>query len=192
MKKIRIIAVLLFIVLCGNIFTPAFAMTPAAESSVVIQSGSGESPVREISHPSAYNALFQEDQKNGTTMNSNSILGDDRDSVSYTYELKYLAAKNQYTATMKIEFLIQNETYYTEVNGVVDQIAFGQDNIFITGPLYGKLSKIDDCEVIVGFNQILGQDKLSFYITFYHNDQQVMIRCGQDIFTTNQLNESCK
>lgn len=84
MKKIRIIAVLLFIVLCGNIFTPAFAMTPAAESSVVIQSGSGESPVREISHPSAYNALFQEDQKNGTTMNSNSILGDDRDSVSYT------------------------------------------------------------------------------------------------------------
>lgn len=81
MKKIRIIAVLLSIVLCGNIFTPAFATT--SSSGVVIQSGSGESPVREISHPSAYNALFQEDQKNGTTMNSNSILGEDRDSVSY-------------------------------------------------------------------------------------------------------------
>ena len=184
-EKIRIIAVLLSIVLCGNIFTPAFATT--SSSGVVIQSGSGESPVREISHPIAYHALFQTDQENSIATGSHSISGESVDSASYTYELLYDQSKNRYSAVVEIDFLIQDQSYSANVSGNVDQVPLGQGDVFLSGPLSGALIGKDGCEVIVGYNQIMGKEQVSLYVTFLTEDCQVVAWFGDDIFTSDQL-----
>lgn len=183
MKTKPIIVKILLFALCLNLFSPAFA------SSTTLQpiAGTGESPIREISQTDAYNNLFHNYSPNSTTNTSSNDGFDDH--VLYTYEILYDPNTETYSASMNIIFNLGGSEYHTSVIGGLEQIELNQNDIFLTGPLYGTLEEKPECEVIVGFNHILGQSKISCYATFITQGIQVYARFGDDIFTPGQLNQ---
>ena len=88
----------------------------------------------------------------------------------------------------KVFKLAAGKTYHANVIGNVESIPLPTNDTYLTGPLYGQLDGIAGCNVVVGFNQIEGQDAISFYATFEKGATQVIAHFGQSIFSPNQFN----
>lgn len=88
---------------------------------------------------------------------------------------------------MDIQFTVGNKTCVTSVNGTLSEVDLNEEETLLCGPLYGSVSGLNGSKVIVGFNQMLGCDDVSCYMTISMGNQTLVMRFGQDIFTPGQL-----
>lgn len=185
MKKSKLPFMLITTALIFHVICP---IRSSAASETVVRTGTGQSPVHEVSEPQKINDIFQASSLSSLDLNNEQNASSGDISANYFYKLIYSKANNQYSVEMDIDFFVYGKTYHANVIGNVESIPLPTNDTYLTGPLYGQLDGIAGCNVVVGFNQIEGQDAISFYATFEKGATQVIAHFGQSIFSPNQFN----
>lgn len=139
-------------------------------SHTTVEVVSGSSGIDNISDEQTFKRIFGgESAHYGQKGTGSSAVSAVR--VTYDYEMSYDVELNLYDVTMLISFSDGGRLYSTTVHGSLTSTKVSDETVFLSGPLYGKLSVSDvPFTIIVGFNKVLGNDGFSGCVTMYTTD----------------------